>query len=78
MVNDPKENPLGKRSTNRVGPIGTTGQDMNLTNAPLGEKEDGFNREDLLNGFPSNRHNKNKSIGKDKNQDEIGIDQIML
>jgi hypothetical protein len=40
---------------------------MNLTNAPLGEKEDGFNREDLLNGFPSNRHNGNKNKNKNKN-----------
>lgn len=67
MIDDPKENPLGKRNTNRVGPIG---EEMNLTNAPLGEKEDGFNREDLLNGFPSNRHTRNNKNNKNNNNNK--------
>lgn len=37
MGNDPREDPVSKRNMNKVNPIG---EELNFTNAPLGERED--------------------------------------
>lgn len=68
IVDDPMDKPIGKRNTNRVGPIG---EELNFTNAPLGEKEDDFNRLNL-NDITTSMQNRKKG------DEEIDIDQINL